>query len=115
MEPFSPLHFQITATGLYAPPCVETAEDLAKRVGKTADWIVASTGVSRRHISDEPVEHMAAEAARKALGTGPPPDLIINASTTPRQIIPDTSVFIEAELGYSGIASHSVHGTCLSF
>ena len=115
MEAFSPLHFQITATGLYAPPCVETAEDLAKRVGKTADWIVASTGVLRRHISDEPVEHMAAEAARQALGTGPPPDLIINASTTPRQVIPDTSVFIEAELGYSGVASHSIHGTCLSF
>jgi 3-oxoacyl-[acyl-carrier-protein] synthase-3 len=58
---------------------------------------------------------MAAEAARKALGDGPPPDLILNASTTPRQVIPDTSVFIEAELGLEGVASHSIHGTCLSF
>jgi 3-oxoacyl-[acyl-carrier-protein] synthase-3 len=115
MEAFSPLHFQITATGLYAPPSVETAEDLAKRVGKTAEWIVESTGVSRRHISDEPVEHMAAEAARQALGSGPPPDLILNASATPRQVIPDTSVFIESELGFDGVASHTIHGTCLSF
>jgi 3-oxoacyl-[acyl-carrier-protein] synthase III len=115
MEPFSPLHFQVSATGLYAPPRVETAQDLAAKVGKTAEWIVESTGVARRHIADEPVEKMAAAAARKALGSGPPPDLIINASTTPRQLIPDTSVFIEAELGFEGIASHTVHGTCLSF
>lgn len=115
MVAFSPLHFQITGTGLYAPDDVETAEQIAPRVGKTAAWIVSQTGVLRRHVSDEPVEHMAAAAARKALGSGPPPDLIINASTTPRQLIPDTSVFIQGELGFSGIPSHTVHGTCLSF
>jgi len=115
MDRFTPLGFQVTATGLYAPPRIETAEDLAARVGKTAEWIVSSTGVAKRHVADEPVERMAANAARRALGSGPPPDLIINASTTPRQLIPDTSVFIEAELGLEGIASHTVHGTCLSF
>jgi 3-oxoacyl-[acyl-carrier-protein] synthase-3 len=115
MDPFTPLNFQITSTGIYAPPKIETAEDLAPRVGKTAEWIVSTTGVARRHIADEPVEKMAAAAARIALGSGPPPDLIINASTTPRQLIPDTSVFIEAELGLQGVASHTVHGTCLSF
>jgi 3-oxoacyl-[acyl-carrier-protein] synthase-3 len=109
------LNFQITGTGLYVPPRVETAEDLAPRVGKSAEWILSATGVARRHIADEPVERMAANAARAALGSGPPPDLILNASTTPRQLIPDTSAFIEAELGLQGVASHSIHGTCLSF
>lgn len=112
---FSALHFQITGTGLYAPPKVETAEDLAARVGKTADWIVSTTGVARRHIAEEPVEEMAAKAAVAALAGGPPPDLILNASTTPRQLIPDTSVFVQAALGLKGVASHSIHGTCLSF
>jgi 3-oxoacyl-[acyl-carrier-protein] synthase-3 len=115
MERFSPLGFKVTKTGLYAPPKVETAEDLAPRVGKTAEWIVTSTGVKRRHIAEEPVERMAAAAARLAIGSGPPPDLILNASTTPRQLIPDTSVFIEEELGLEGVASHTIHGTCLSF
>jgi 3-oxoacyl-[acyl-carrier-protein] synthase-3 len=115
MEPFAPLHFQVTSTGLYAPPKVETAEDIADRAGKTAAWIVSTTGVARRHIAEEPVETMAAKAAQAALGSGPPPDLILNASTTPRQLIPDTSTFIQAELGLSGIASHTIHGTCLSF
>ncbi len=115
MPRFAPLGVQVTGTGLYAPPRVETAEDLAPRVGKTAEWIVSSTGVRNRHIAEEPVEQMAAAAVRRALGAGPPPDLILNASTTPRQLIPDTSVFIMAELGLSGVASHSIHGTCLSF
>jgi 3-oxoacyl-[acyl-carrier-protein] synthase-3 len=112
---FSPLRFQITSTGLYAPPKVETAEDLASRVGKSAEWILASTGVARRHVAEEPVEQMAAKAAQQALGSGPPPDLILNASTTPRQLIPDTSVFVQSALGFDGIASHTIHGTCLSF
>jgi 3-oxoacyl-[acyl-carrier-protein] synthase III len=115
MALFTPLEFQVTGTGLYVPPKVETAEDLAPRVNKSVEWIVSSTGVKKRHIAEEPVERMAAEAARRALGSGPPPDLILNASTTPRQLIPDTSVFLEAELGLSGVASHTIHGTCLSF
>jgi 3-oxoacyl-[acyl-carrier-protein] synthase III len=115
MGRLSPLDVQITGTGLYAPPKVETAEDLAPRVGKSAEWIVGTTGVERRHIAEEPVERMAAKAAQLALGSGPPPDLILNASTTPRQLIPDTSTFVAAELGLEGVASHTIHGTCLSF
>src|SRR6202008_2266827 len=111
----SSIGFQITGTGIYAPPKVETAEELAPRVGKTAEWIVENTGVARRHVCEEPVEQMAAAAAKAALGPGPPPDLILNASTTPRQLIPDTSVFVQKALGFDGIACHTVHGTCLSF
>jgi 3-oxoacyl-[acyl-carrier-protein] synthase III len=111
----APLRVQITSTGLYAPPGVETAEDLAPRIARSADWIATRTGVLRRHVSAEPVERMAAAAARKALGDGPPPDLIVYASATPRQLIPDTSVFVERELGFEDIPCHSVHATCLSF
>jgi 3-oxoacyl-[acyl-carrier-protein] synthase-3 len=71
--------------------------------------------VLQRRISDAPVEIMAAHAAREALQGGPAPDLVVNASTTPRQLIPDTSSFISAELGFAGVPSFSVHATCLSF
>ena len=96
---------------------VETAEDLAPRVGRSADWIVRRTGVVRRHVAPPgaAMETLAAAAAREALGDGPPPDLILNASLTPRQLIPDSSVFIQRELGLSGIPSLSIHATCLSF
>ena len=116
--PFAPFHVKVTSTGLYAPPRVETAEDLAEKVGKSAAWIRERTGVSRRHVAHEPVERMAASAAAAALaglGSSVPPDLILYASTTPRQLIPDTSVFVQRELGLEGVACHSLHATCLSF
>lgn len=109
------LDVAITGTGFFAPPRVETAADLALRVGKSAEWIERVTGVARRHVSDEPMHVMAARAAREALGDGPPPDLVINASLTPLQLIPDSSVFILEELGLGGTPSFSVHATCLSF
>lgn len=108
------LPFKIAGTGFYAPRRIETAEDLAPRIGRSAEWIVSHTGVTNRHISDEPVEVMASHAARLAL-KGTEPDLVINASLSPRQLIPDGAGFILRELGLSGVPGFSVHATCLSF
>jgi 3-oxoacyl-[acyl-carrier-protein] synthase-3 len=109
------MHVKIVSMCRHLPDRVETSEELAPRIGVTADWIKSRTGVLRRHISDEPMDVMAARVARQALSDGPPPDLILNASGVPHQLLPDGSVFIQAALGYSGIPSHSVHATCLSF
>jgi 3-oxoacyl-[acyl-carrier-protein] synthase-3 len=109
------MRVRVTSTGLYLPPKVETAEDLAPRVGRSVEWILERTGVFERRVAEEPVESMAAKAAALAIGDGPPPDLIVNASTTPRQALPDTSVFVQRELGWEGIPCHTVHATCLSF
>lgn len=109
------MRFQIESVGFYAPPRVQTAAELAPLIGVDEDWILKRTRVARRHICEEPSERMAAHAAREALGDGPLPDLILNASLTPTQLIPDTSVFIQRELGTTGIPSFSIHATCLSF
>ena len=109
------LNVKITGSGYYLPPKIETAEDVSKKINKNADWIISRTGVNERRISELDVDQMAAIACNDAIGTSNPPDLIINASGVPKQTIPDTSVFIQRELGYSGIPSFSVHSTCLSF
>ena len=109
------MRFQIERMGFYAPPRVESAHDLDQRLGLPPGWTERHTGVLHRRVAEEPVEEMAAAAAREALGDGPPPDLILNASATPRQLIPDTSVFVERALGFDGIPAHSIHATCLSF
>lgn len=108
---------RVTGVALAAPGHVETAAELAPRIGRSERWIVTRAGVSERRVADLPMEQMAALAVRAALGDGPPPDLLINASLTPVQLIPDSSVFIQQELGWSGlgIPSWSVHATCLSF
>src|SRR5437868_2693580 len=109
------MRVKIVSTGRHLPERVETAAELAPRIGVSEDWIVSHTGVSRRHISDEGMAEMGARAARQALNGGLPPDLIINASGVPQQVIPDSSVYIQDALGYSGIPSFSIHATCLSF
>ena len=110
-----PLRVKIASAAFYAPPRVETAAELSSRIGVTEEWILSRTAVRERRISEEPVEVMGARAARAALRGGQAPDLIVNASVIPRQLIPDTSVHVQHELGLDGIPSFSVHASCLSF
>tara|TARA_Y100001001_G_scaffold137883_1_gene139836 strand:+ start:386 stop:544 length:159 start_codon:yes stop_codon:yes gene_type:complete len=37
--------FKITGYGLYLPPTVETAEELATKINKTPQWIISRAGV----------------------------------------------------------------------
>jgi 3-oxoacyl-[acyl-carrier-protein] synthase-3 len=109
------LRVKIASVGFYAPPRVETAAELAPRIGVSEEWILSRTGVRERRVSEEPVEVMAAHAARAALRSGEAPDLIVNASVSARQLLPDNSVYIQHELGLDGIPSYSIHASCLSF
>ncbi len=109
------MQVSVTGTGWYTPGLVQTAEALSPSVGRSPEWIRSRTGVERRRVSDVPMAEMAAEAARRALGGGPPPDLIVNCSVTPVQLLPDSSVFVQRALGTEGIPSFSVHASCLSF
>ncbi len=106
---------KVTGTGLFTPGAIQTAEELSEQIGRSAAWIESRTGVSSRRITDRSMDLMAAGAAQEALGDGGPPDLILNTSLTPLQLIPDSSVFIQRALGYEGIPSFSLHATCLSF
>ena len=84
-----------------------------------------NSGVGQRHWADlkagETATYMGMRAAGEALddaGLAPSElDLIINASGTPHQAIPDGACLIQRELGLqdSGIRCLSVHSTCLSF
>ena len=106
---------KITGVGLYLPPKIETANDIAPKIGKSAKWIIDKCGVRERRVSLIDVDEMGAIAGREALGDNGIPDLIINASGVPKQTIPDTSTFYQKALGFEGIPSFSIHCTCLSF
>ena len=66
--------------GLYLPPKIETAEDIAPKIEKPVDWIIEKSGVSERRVSEIDVDQTGAMAGKEALGDGGKPDLIINAS-----------------------------------
>ncbi len=109
------MNIRISGVGLYLPPNIESAADVADKIVHDEPWILSKTGVKERRVSDVDVDVMGAEAGKEAIGDKLPPDLIINASGVPKQTIPDTSVFFQKEMGYEGIPSFSVHSTCLSF
>ena len=108
------MNVKITGSGYYLPDKIQTSLELSKIINKSEEWIISRTGVYERRISKIDVDQMGAIAGRKALN-GVKPDLIINASGVGKQIIPDSSVFIQKELGFNGIPSFSIHATCLSF
>ena len=108
------MKIKISRIGYYLPENIETSEELAPKIGKSVDWIISRTGVKERRVSNIDVDLMGAKASKLAL-KNEVPDLILNASGVGKQVIPDTSVFIQKELGFKGIPSFTIHSTCLSF
>ena len=109
------LGVRIAATSLWASPEVVTVEQASVEVGRSPGWIRRRLGVEQRARFHGLPEVQAAHAARPILERHGTPDLLLNASATPRQLIPDTAVFVARELGLDGIPAYSIHATCLSF
>ena len=96
------MNIKITGIGYFLPENIETSEQLSPKVGKSIDWITSRTGVKERRVSDIDVDLMGAKASKLAL-KNKVPDLILNASGVGKQVIPDTSVFIQKELGFKDV------------
>ena len=96
---------RIVGWGKYAPARVLTNDDLARLVDTSDEWIVARTGIRRRHVAGEgeTTATMSVEAGRAALvraGLGPQDlDLIILATTSPDYFVPPASSMVQDMLG----------------
>lgn len=122
-ECFRPLF--IEGMGRYLPARRIDNAALSEMAGMDYHQIEQRNGVRTRHFADraagETAPEMGARAARAALEqagcTMADVDLIISASGTSHQFIPDQAVFIQRALGAgrSGISCFSVHTSCLSF
>lgn len=117
-----PLSLKIAGLGHYLPDRIVPNAEVEALCALPAGWIAERTGVrERRWVNGETQLFMAAQAAREAVAQAGLPlaaiDLIINASGTQSQAIPDNGPLLQRELGLgeSGIPSFSVHATCLSF
>lgn len=113
---------QIIGAGRYVPERVVTAEEVEQLCGIKPGWIARRAGVlERRWATGETASFMAAAAAREAMAQANLDwngiDLILNASGTVQQAIPDGAALLQRELGLgmSGIPCMSVNATCLSF
>ncbi len=113
---------KIIGLGRYLPKRIVPSSELEALCGLPPGWVERRNGVrERRWVTDETSSFMSAEAAREALDEAKLKpnqlDLIINASGTAEQAIPDTGVLVQRQLGLgnSGIPAMTVHTTCLSF
>ena len=117
-----PQPLKIVGLGRYLPRRVVPSAEVEALCGLPAGWIEQRSGVRERHwATTETSSYMGAHAAREAVAEAglalSDLDLIINASGTPEQAIPDGGPLVQRQLGLgrSGIACLSVHATCLSF
>ena len=108
--------------GRYLPKRIVPSSELEAMCGVPAGWVERRNGVrERRWVTDETSSFMSGQAAIEALDEAKLKpnqlDLIINASGTGEQAIPDTGALIQRHLGLgnSGIPAMTVHTTCLSF
>lgn len=113
---------KIIGLGRYLPSRIVHSAELETLCALPPGWVERRNGVrQRRWVGSETASFMAAEAAREALEEArlEPGELslIINASGTAEQAIPDTGALLQRQLGLgsSGIPSMTVHNTCLSF
>lgn len=113
---------KIIGFGRYLPKRIVPNSELEAMCGVPAGWVERRNGVrERRWVTDETSSFMSAQAGLEALDEAKLKpnqlDLIINASGTGEQAIPDTGVLIQRQLGLgnSGIPAMTVHTTCLSF
>lgn len=116
---------QIAGVGRYLPRRVVSSAEVEAMVGLPEGYAFKRSGVKQRRwaaVSEgESAPWMGAQAALEALeraNVAPDAvDLILNASGSPAQAIPDGGPLIQREMGLggSGIPSWSVSATCLSF
>lgn len=113
---------KIAGLGRYLPERVVENPELEALYNLRPGWVAHHNGVrERRRATSETNSSMGAAAGSEALAAAglqiTDIDLILNASGTAEQAIPDTGALIQRALGVgdSGIPCMSVHVTCLSF
>lgn len=119
-----PYRVRIAGVGRYLPRRIVDNATVEGRFGLPIGTIARTTAgvVTRRWAErDETNSLMAAAAAREALDDAGldagDVDLIINASGSQEQAVPDGGPLVQRQLGLgdSGIPTFTLHSTCLSF
>jgi 3-oxoacyl-[acyl-carrier-protein] synthase III len=114
----------ILGFGCAQPGKVVTSEEVAERLGLTADWIIDRTGVRERRVLDpdtgEQLLDIAAAASRDALAVAgrdaADVDMVIVATITPDNIFPAEAVALADALGVPGTSVvYDLSAACTGF
>jgi 3-oxoacyl-[acyl-carrier-protein] synthase-3 len=111
----------VRGVGHYLPERVVPNSEFETSLDTSDEWIVARTGIERRHFAaeGETTSAMAANAARNALAdaklTADDIDAIVLATSTPDLTFPSAATMVQAELGMSGGFAFDVQAVCAGF
>ena len=112
---------RIAGCGSCLPARVMTNDELAELVDTSDEWIVARTGIERRHIAadSETTSDLALGAATAALADADVAvgdlDMIVLATATPDETFPATATAVQARLGMTRGFAFDVHAVCSGF
>ena len=97
------MSIKITGTGSCLPPLSVTNEELSKILDTSHEWIFSRTGIESRHICENGLTPIAAEAGLKALKdagrTIEEMDYILCATVSPDYATPSLACMVQSELG----------------
>ena len=111
----------VIGSGGYLPEKILSNDDLAGSVNTSDEWIIARTGIRRRHIAadDEMTSDLGRMAALNAMADAGVEaadiDLIVLATTTPDSTFPATASRIQAQLGMTKGAAFDIQAVCSGF
>lgn len=111
---------KLLGTGASVPEKIVTNHDLARLVETSDEWIRTRTGICRRHIvTGESLTSMSVDAAQKALdASGLSPlnlDMIIVATLTPDEPLPNASSAVQKALGAVNAFCFDLSAACSGF
>jgi 3-oxoacyl-[acyl-carrier-protein] synthase-3 len=117
----TPFKSKIAGLGSYLPERKLTNFDLERLVDTSNEWIVERTGIhSRRMAADgQLTTDLAFIAARKALEdaklTADKIEMIIFATLTPDQVMPNSACYLQTKLGAGRCMAVDISAACTGF
>jgi 3-oxoacyl-[acyl-carrier-protein] synthase III len=111
----------IASVGVSVPATTVANSAIAARLGVDEEWIVRRTGIHQRRVA-EPEERLtthAAQAAREALERAEVSpeqlDLVLVATTTPDEVLPNAAPLVAHALGARRAGAFDVGAACTGF
>ncbi len=116
-----PLGAAIASVGISLPEAVVPNAEIAPRIGVTDDWIVRRTGIRTRRVAapdERLVTHAtgaAAAALKRAEITAADVGLVLVATTTPDEVMPNAAPQVAHQLGAVRAGAFDIGAACSGF
>ncbi len=111
----------VAGVGMHLPSTIVTSAQIEDRLGLAPDWIERRTGIRARRIA-EPHErledHAAAAAAQALMRAGVDPadvDLVLVATTTAHDILPNAAPIVARAIGARRAGAFDIGAACTGF